>query len=48
MLLGYLAKQPVRLTPQQVEQAHRRVTAALLDAQAGVRPARVSRRLLPR
>ncbi len=48
MLLGYLAKQPTRLTPEQIEQAHGRVAVALLDAQAGAHPPRVARRLMPR
>jgi Nuclease-related domain len=48
MLLGYLAKQPSRLTPDQVERAHQRVTTALIDAYAETHPPRVTRRLLSR
>jgi hypothetical protein len=48
MLLGYLAKQPSRLTSEQVEQAYGRVIKALLDAQAEAHPERTSFRLSPR
>jgi hypothetical protein len=48
MLLGYLSKQPSRLTPEQVRQAQERVTEALMHAQAGARSPRVARLLLPR
>ncbi len=50
MLLGYLSKQPSRLTEEQVEQAHGRLAVALLAARDAERAprGRGSRRLLAR
>jgi Nuclease-related domain len=40
MLSGYLAKQPQKLTEEEIEQAHGRLAQALLEEQARVRAAR--------
>jgi Nuclease-related domain len=49
MLLSYLDRQPQRLTPAEVERAHRRLARALAKHHAEARPPREGRRrLVPR
>jgi Nuclease-related domain len=46
MLLGYLDRQPERLTPAAIEQTHRRLARAVAEVHRRERPPRLSRRLI--